>query len=178
MPYDANQYQAEKESGLRLPSGATRLTRLTGKHLRCINFHLQGMKGGVIAEVMNVSPAWVSKILTDPLSKVAIQERFVEIDNEMFTKATRTVDEKMDHKDPAIALRAADMVWRARGRYEKKTDDRPTAEDVVQRMLQLASQQGKASVTISAAVGESQHGGERSELHVRSNGHTIDGEVL
>lgn len=170
MPYDTNQYQAEKESGLRLSSGAVRLTRLTGKHLRCINFHLQGMKGGVIAEVMNVSPAWVSKILTDPLAKALIQERFVEVDNEMFTKATRTIDANMDHKDAAIALRAADMVWRARGRYEKKTDDRPTAEDVVQRMLQLASQQGQASVTITATAGE------RSELG-NASATTIDGTL-
>ena len=42
-------YDEEKLSGRRRQSGALNLTRLTGKHLRIVNYHLTGMKGGDIA---------------------------------------------------------------------------------------------------------------------------------
>ena len=154
MPYDTQHYQDERASGARLPNGTKPLVKLTGKHLRLINYHLQGLKAGPICELLNVTPAWVSKVLNDPLTKAVLQERFVEIDNEMFVRSVQTVREKMDSEDEAISLRAADMVWRARGRYEKKADDRPTAEDVVQLMLRTAAQTGSASVTIRATAGE------------------------
>lgn len=154
MPQGLTKYEEEKASGVRRASGAINLKRLTGRHLRVINYHLEGRKGYEIALLMSMSEANISKILTDPLAKDLIQKRFVEIDNEMYARSVEVVRVSMDNKDPAIALRSAEMVWRARGRFEKVRDSRPTAEDVVARMLEMARERGTASVTISAQAGD------------------------
>ena len=153
-PFDRERYEEEKRLGIRAPNGAARLRKLTGKHLRVVNFHMQGLKAYEIADIMRVSGAWISTVLNDPLAKAVIEQRFVDVDNEHFAKSIKVVGEKLDADDPAIQLRAADMIWRARGRYDKKGDDRPTAEDIVQKMLAMAKDTGEASVTISANVGQ------------------------
>lgn len=147
------QYELEKANGTRAPTGAMKLKELSGKHLRMINLHMSGMKGRAIAKELDATEAWVSTVLNDPLVQAEIRQRFVDVDNELFAKATGVIDDAMDSDDPAIKLRSAEMVWRSRGRFEKKEPVRTTAEDVVQRMLELAAQQGDASVTISANVG-------------------------
>lgn len=152
MPYDVAQYQAEKAQGQRLPNGAKPLGKLTGKHLRIVNLHMAGLKGGEIAAALNLTPSRVSIILNDPLTQAEIGKRFVETDREMFARATKKIDESMDNSDPAIALRAAEMVWRSRGKFEKKEVDRPTAEDVVTRMLQLAGEQGQATLKVTVGA--------------------------
>jgi hypothetical protein len=149
MPYDAAVYQHEKAVGIRKPSGAAKLTRLTGKHLRIVNLHLSGMKGQDIAQVMGMQAPQISLILNDPLTKSVIAQRFIDIDNETYAKSHQVVSEAMSGEDRALALRAADMVWRARGRFEKKESDRPTAEDLVRRMLEVAGTTGQASLTVT-----------------------------
>ena len=148
MPYDATLYQSEKASGRRSPTGALRLKKLTGLHLRIINLHLAGMKGGEIALQMGRTQGWVSTVLNDPLVQAELQQRFIDTDNEMFARSTAVIAEAMNDVDPSIKLRAAEMVWKARGKFNKPEDRRPTAEDVVARMLEIAAQTGEASVTV------------------------------
>lgn len=150
MPYDTAQYGQEKADGTRLANGARPLTKLTGKHLRIINLHMTGMKGYEIAQTMNMTQSRVSLILNDPLVKGEIEKRFVETDREMMVTATQVVRDKMEATDPAIALRAAEMVWRSHGKFEKKMADRPTAEDVVAKMLEIAGKTGQASISVTA----------------------------
>jgi hypothetical protein len=173
VAYDREQYEEEKATGRRAPSGALRLKELSGKHLRCINLHLAGVKGYAIAQEMDMTEAWVSTVLNDPLAMGEIRQRFVDVDNEMYAKATAKIDDAMDSADIALALRASEMVWRARGRFDKKETIRTSAEDVVARMLELAEQNGNASVTISATAGPT---GEASRGEA-SRAPTIDGEV-
>jgi len=154
MPYDATLYQSEKAAGRRGPTGALRLKKLTGAHLRIINLHLAGMKGGDIALQMGRTPAWVSTVLNDPLVKAEIQQRFVDTDNEMFARSTAVIDAAMSDPDPGIKLRAAELVWKARGKFNKPEDHRPTAEDVVARMLEIAAKTGEASVTVRTGPAE------------------------
>lgn len=149
-----SQYEREKAEGRRTATGALKLKELSGKHLRMINLHMSGLKGKAIAKELDATEAWVSTVLNDPLVQAEIRQRFVDVDNEMFVKATDVIDRSMDSEDPAIALRSAEMIWRSRGRFEKKEQVRTTAEDVVQRMLELAASQGDASVTISTHVGD------------------------
>ena len=155
MSYDKQRYLAEVAKGERAPSGAARLKELSGKHLRAINMHLAGSKGREIAETLDMTEAWVSTVLNDSLARDEIRKRFVDVDNEMFAKATARIDEGMDSMDEALKLRAAELVWRARGRFMEKAPVRTTAEDVVARMLEIAAAQGGASVTISANAGAS-----------------------
>lgn len=152
MPYDLVQYEEEKASGRRRANGALKLTKLTGKHLRMIALHCSGMKAREIQIVMNVTPAWISTVLNDPLAQAEIHKRFVELDNETFAQACGVVTDSLTDDDHALRLRAADMVWRARGRYEKRVDDRPTAEDVVRKMLELAGAAEGARVSLTAEV--------------------------
>ena len=153
--YTPQRYQEEKALGLRRPSGARPLTRLTGKHRRLILLHVNGLKAGEISQILNVSPAWVSTVLNDPLTQAEITTRFKELDGELFAKSISVVRNRMDQEDqdPALALRAADMVWRARGRYAEKPAERTSAEDIVQQMLAIAKDSGMASVTIQASAG-------------------------
>lgn len=153
MPYDSAAYEEQKKLGARRPNGALCLTRLRGKHLRVITLHCAGMKGKDIASQMGMTQAWVSAVLNDPLARALVAERFNETDRELIARATQVVAESMNDQDPAIALRAADMVFRAHGRYEKRADDKPTAEDIVARMLEIAKQSGTAEVTVRATVG-------------------------
>ena len=152
MSYSPALYQQEKDIGLRQPNGAKLLTKLSGKHLRIINFHMSGMTGIQIAQVMGMTGAQISIILNDPLSKQAIRERFVEVDNEMYAKSHQVVADRLNSKDESLSLRAAEMVWRARGRFEKKESDRPTAEDLVRRMLEIAGSSGQASLTVTTGT--------------------------
>lgn len=151
-----SQYEQEKLSGVRAPSGAVRLKELSGKHLRAINMHLAGAKGAAIAAALDMTEGWVSVVLNDPLSQAEIHKRFVDTDNEMYARATGVIDRSMDSEDPVIALRSAEMIWRSRGKFEKREPVRTTAEDVVQKMLELASRTGDASVTIHATTGPAQ----------------------
>lgn len=149
MSYEPALYEAEKRSGRRRRNGALNLTKLTGKHLRVIALHCAGLKAYQIAEEMHVTAPWVSTILNDPLAQAEIHQQFVELDNELFAKATNVVSEKLTAEDPAIALRAADMVWRARGRYEKKDEGRVGAEELVQMLLARATDHGKAEISVT-----------------------------
>ena len=153
MAYSPQKYLEEKATGVRKSSGAAKLKELTGKHLRAINLHLAGVKGREIAATLDMSEAWVSTVLNDPLAQTEIRQRFLDVDAEMFAKATTKIDDAMDSADAAISLRAAEMVWRSRGKFAQPEPIRTTAEDVVSRMLDIAAAQGGASVTISANTG-------------------------
>lgn len=153
MSYDKKRYLQEIERGQRSATGAARLKELSGKHLRAINMHLAGCKGKEIAVELDMTEAWVSTVLNDPLAVGEIRQRFVDVDNEMYAKATGRIEASMDSIDEALALRAAEMVWRARGRFAEKAPINTTAEDVVARMLELAGATGSASVTVSATAG-------------------------
>lgn len=117
--------------------------------------HVNGMQGGEIANALQMSPGWVSTVLRDPLVQEMIAKRFEDLDGEIFAKSISVVRNRLDEEtqDPALALRAADMVWRARGRYAEKPQTGASAEDIVQRMLALAATTGHAAVTISASAG-------------------------
>lgn len=149
-----SKYEQEKLDGTRRLTGAIKLKELSGKHLRAINMHMAGAKGREIASTLDMTEGWVSIVLNDPLAQAEIHARFVDADNEMFAKATGVLDRSMDSEDPAIALRSAEMVWRSRGKFDKREPVRTSAEDVVQRMLELAAKEGTASVTISATTGD------------------------
>jgi hypothetical protein len=150
----ARNFDRPKQADLRLPNGTVPLKKLSGKHLRLINLHTSGIKGDEIAAILGLTRPRVSAILNDPLVQAEIQRRYIALDQEMFAKSISVVSEAMDGADKSIALRAADMVWKARDRYAPKGNvAAATAEDIVQKMLAIAKERGTASVTISASAG-------------------------
>lgn len=147
MAYIAEQYQLEKATGLRRPSGQLKLSKLRAKHFCVIDLHMLGRSGREIAAELGYSEAWVSNVLTDPLSVAEIQRRVDEARatlNPIYTKAIRRVDEGLDatYKDGetpnhTTRLRAADMVFKVKGEYDKAGDSEKTAEDVVAQIINL-----------------------------------------
>lgn len=150
--YSPEQYRVEKALGVRNPNGTTKLTRLTGKHLRIVLLHVNGLKGYEIAKEMSMSPARISNILCDPMVQDEIRRRHEELDGEIFSKSIQVVSESLSDEDHALRLRAADMIWRSRGRYAEKAPTTASAEDIVQRMLAMASGGVNASLTISTSA--------------------------
>lgn len=166
------EYAAEKLSGDRLPTGQLLLKKLSGKHRKIIFYHVNGLTAGAIGEIMNMHPVSVRSILRDPMVLEEIKRHIDSLDASVAMKALRRVNEALDadgtdgvldpttgkkvgaSPDHTIRLRAADMVWRANGRYAPKRDDTiVSAEDVVAKMLEVARERGSASVTISATAG-------------------------
>lgn len=147
MAYIAEQYQLEKATGVRRPSGQLKLSKLRAKHYCVIDLHMLGRANREIAQELGYSEAWVSNVLTDPLSVGEIQRRVDEARsqlNPIYTKAIRRVDEGLDatYKDGETAnhttrLRAADMVFKVKGEYGKAGSDEKTAEDVVSQIINL-----------------------------------------
>lgn len=148
-------YHTEMAQGKRRPTGQPYLKRLSGKHLTIINYHLAGMTGIEIADRMGCSTVMVSSILTDPLAKAKIDERFAALDEELRALRSRAVNvirTSMDHADPSVQLSAADKWFRAQGYYNprKHEDSTPTAEDLVKLLLK-ESAPGE-SVTLSVGI--------------------------
>lgn len=151
--YSRETYEWEKREGIRRPTGAMKLTKLSGKHLRAILLHVNGRKNYEIAAVLGMSNVWVSTVLSDPLARAEIETRHAENDRTLLAKAMGVVHDSMEDKDPAIKLRAADMVFKSHGKYAGKGEGgAPSAEDVVQRMLQIAAERGGATLTVAVGA--------------------------
>jgi len=172
--YDPLAYRQEVATGARRPNGARPLTKLTGKHLTCINYHLAGVKQGLIAERMNMTPAWVSMVLSDPLSQELIKRRFLEMDGELRALLPQAIQTLRDGLSPTMEvlvqdeagdmvprvvttpmetrLSATDKFFKSQGYYTPKDKGTAgiTAEDIVKEML--AQTRSGESTTVSVTV--------------------------
>ena len=147
QPVNKLTYQQEKEAGLRRSNGALNLKRLKPKHLRIIECHIGGLKNKEIAELTGHTPSWISLVLSDPLSQQLLEAHTQEQRSRlvgMYERSLDAVEDALDatHKssgEPAHAtrLKAADMVMKLRGEYNENEDAEETAEDVIERMLQV-----------------------------------------
>ena len=180
-----HQYELEKADGTRRPNGATYLKRLNAKHITCIQFALAGVKQGVIAEKMNMTPAWVSMVLSDPLAQEMIQRRFREVDAELmalFPKAVEVLRTSMGETafvpKPVETTRVVDGVevegtlvpvsmetrlsgaekwFKANGYYSTKDKGAGSvsAEDIVREMLAQTKEGSSTKVSIEVTKGDS-----------------------
>lgn len=138
------QYQLEKENGHRLPNGAKPLKKLTKKHKQMIQLHLEGMSNNDIAEGVGMTPSRVSIILNDPLARAWAQSQMQDFELEfqaLFPKTVGVIRDALGAETqggaPAFAtrLKAADLYYKASGRYKDAEEKGETAEDVIQRIL-------------------------------------------
>jgi len=138
-----DKYELEKLLGTRRTSGSLNLKRLKPKHLRIIDEHCLGRSNVDIATDLTLSQTYVSIVLTDPLVTEQIQIRVAENIAEMSAlrhKAVHAVRTALgDGKTDATRLKAADMFFKVEGDYARASEHAAaeTAEDVIQRMLQL-----------------------------------------
>lgn len=144
--WDRRQYELEKEGGIRRETGAIYLKQLKAKHLRIIALHLRGMSNKKVALETGRSEAWISTVLSDPLSKRYL-ERFRQQEEGrllgLFSRSIDAVEESLDARladarpNHGVRLKGADMAFKLTGAYAIADEQAETAEDVVARILQV-----------------------------------------
>lgn len=134
-------YQIQKDIGVRRENGSLKLQKLNRRHKQIIAMHLSGMEGTLIAATLGISYMTVTRTLNDPLAI----EFMTEFDNQtrkefdaLRVRANAVIRDGMSHTDINVRLRASDQWARRAGEYQPKKDTAAeTAEDVIQRMLNL-----------------------------------------
>lgn len=179
--YDREQYEYEKIIGRRRENGATKLKRLTGRHRSIIGLHLRCLSNADISLITGYSEAWISTLLSDPLSQVYIQEHIAGADKELEALAPLAVDavrQGLQSASEGMRLKAADRFFRATGRFnDDPNKGKETAEDVIARALDAISQQAGAISELSRPVRSRQieaHVQDVPYEEVKVNGHSSD----
>ena len=135
-------YELEKQTGRRSPSGVLRLRRLKPRHRKVIGMHLAGVPSRDIAKAMGTTDSAVSIILSDPLAQEVIEKARASWEMEfdaLYGKHLDSLRSGFNSGDVRDKLRASSIY--SRERTERvRTDPNAagdSAEDVIQRMLQL-----------------------------------------
>ncbi len=134
-------YNIQKDLGVRKKTGELKLKRLKPLHREMIAMHLSGMPSTEIAAGLDVAYVTVCRILNDPLA-VELINGFSEMSKKEFDalrfKANAALRDGLDHTSIQTRLRAADLFSKRAGDYHpREVDDGDTAEDVIQRLLNL-----------------------------------------
>lgn len=135
-------YEADKASGRRRPSGALNLQRLKPKHYRIIKLHLQGIPNVEIADAMHMTQAQISIILNDPKVREIVSSVQKDWENEFYAlegKAVAAVRNGLSDDDPKNSLRAANIFFGEKRARQQDSGGPTSAEDVIQQMLDRAT---------------------------------------
>lgn len=138
--YHTARYEKEKLAGIRRPSGAKKLERITPLHRTVIALHLKGLSNNDIAARIKRTPAWVSTILNDPLVIEELEKLYEEQDGRLrmlMKDAVDTVREGMKAPKTQDRLRAADMVFKTQGKYQgdQGGPGKDSAENIISAIL-------------------------------------------
>ena len=140
-PYDSRKYYLQKASGERLANGLPPLKRLTGRHISVLLQHLAGKKNFEIAHAMHLREPTISRIIHDPLGQQFLQARFRDADREfeaLYGEAVGVLRDGMKSSNSMKdRLRAAELHFKKRGDFKEQNLAKETAEDVIQRILNL-----------------------------------------
>jgi len=141
VKYDSSRYYLEKARGDRLPNGLLPLKRLTGRHIAVLVEHLAGRRGYEIATKHHIREVTVSRIINDPLGQAWLQRQYQGVDREFEALYGHAVGALRDGLKPANSmkdrLRAAELHFKKRGDFKEGREVKETAEDVIQRILNL-----------------------------------------
>jgi len=134
-------YEMEKATGKRRENGALVLKKLSPIHMEIVKAHLDGVKNMDIAAMFRMTDATVSRILNDPLVEGIrtewLKDRHAEF-NALYGRAINTIRESLDESKPdLVRLKAAKMVMEDAPFTKEQEKRAETAEDVVQRILQI-----------------------------------------
>lgn len=157
-PYLPEVYEAERDIGLRRNSGANKLKRLKPRHKQVIALHLAGWESQRIAEKLDLTVAWVSTVLSDPLAREVISN-FDELHEEEFKRLRVLANDAIRRalhpdKPDSTRLKAARMFHQRESELGLK-DKGETAEDVMAKILQKIEAE---NVQINFNLGNSGNG--------------------
>ena len=117
------------------------LKQLRPKHLRIISLYMSGrFKRFEIARMEGVTPVTITNVISDPLSQKILQKQHEQFEEDLIAMkpiALDTMRSGLLDKDLRIGLSALDKYFKATGLYKEKADARDSAEDVMQRILNL-----------------------------------------
>lgn len=141
MPqYDPVVYQEEKDLGVRSPTGALNLKKLSPRHIKIVKLHIGGKGTSAIASELDMTPGTVSRILSDPLVKSILQKvkdmHQQELDA-LFGNVVGALRKGLgDEMGLDANLKTIDRYVKVQGLKDERAGPE-TAEDVIQRMLQI-----------------------------------------
>jgi hypothetical protein len=117
---------------------------------------MAGVSNKDIAQTLHCSEMWVSVTLNHPIAIEYKKRLLLRQENEfdaLFGKSVGVLRDTLDNNDPALRLRAVDLIFRGQGRFKQDGDkQRLTAEDIVGKMLEMAQATG-VTQTVSIKVG-------------------------
>ncbi len=119
--------------------------RLKMKHRRIVGLHLQGCSNVEIETVLGHSSGYVSTVLHDPLVGALLESAYADYEMEIRALTPSALDairRNMESGDGQVELRAADMALKMNGRYDAPEDKKQTAEDVIERILEMVGADG------------------------------------
>lgn len=107
-------------------------------HRKVIYLHLQGTSNVDIARAMGRSSAWVGNTLRNPTVVPILDALYNDYDVElkgMTGLAVEAIRESLEDGDPGEKLKAADLLFKRQGAYNKVDHSDNNAEAVIARFL-------------------------------------------
>jgi hypothetical protein len=119
--------------------------RLKMRHRRVIAAHLQGASNVDIASALGSSAGYVSQVLNNPTVIPVLERCYADYEREFQGLTPLCINALRDNligDDPSQQLKAVDLTFKRQGAYEKKVDTAATAEDVIERILEITGNDG------------------------------------
>lgn len=114
--------------------------RLTPKHRQILSLYAQGMKRYEVAAFCRVTPAMVTLLAKSEKGKAYLSEIEEHMDGRLRALYSRSVDaieDQLVNGKGENKLKAAALQMKATGKLGQAQEDQETAEDVIQRIMQM-----------------------------------------
>lgn len=124
---------------------STAFKRVRPKHMRVVALHLMGESNEDIERALKHNAGYVSYVLNNDAVQPVLQRAYADYEREisgMTSLAIEAIRRNLNCGDGSIELRAADLLFKRQGAYDKAENKRDTAEDVVQRILEVIGSDG------------------------------------
>lgn len=114
--------------------------RLTPKHRQILSLHAQGMRRAEIGALCKCTPEFVSMLASTDSGKAYLKELEGYLDGRMralYKKTIDAVEDQLENGRGADKLAAAKLQLQVTGKLGKEKDEAESAEDVIQRIMNL-----------------------------------------
>jgi len=112
--------------------------KLNIRHRRVIYLHLQGHSNKDIATALGRSPAWIGNVLRNPAITPVLEALYNDFETELQGMTGLAVDairDSLEYGDRGEQMKAADLLFKRQGAYNRQIDDGNNAEAVIARFL-------------------------------------------